>query len=57
MKQTVMMSISIKPSEKEKLRELAEIHQLSMSSYIGTLVNDEYYKYTESLKDFELKQK
>ena len=47
MKQTITMAISIRPSIKEQLKELADKEQMSMSSYIGKLIED---KYTELKK-------
>lgn len=45
MKQTETMAISIRPIIKEHLKELAAESQMSMSAYIGKLIED---KYTES---------
>lgn len=42
MKQTIQMAISIRPSTKEQLRELAEKEKMSMSSYIGKLIEDKF---------------
>lgn len=42
MKQTETMAISIRPISKEHLRELANESQMSMSAYIGKLIEDKY---------------
>lgn len=49
MKQTILISISIRPSEKDKLRKLAELNHLSMSSYISKMISDEYYRHAKEL--------
>lgn len=42
MKQTIQMAISIRPSTKERLKELADKEKMSMSSYIGKLIDEKY---------------
>jgi hypothetical protein len=36
------MAISIRPSTKERLKELAAEEKMSMSSYIGKLIDEKY---------------
>lgn len=42
MKQTIPMAISIRPTTKEQLRELADKEKMPMSSYIGKLIEENY---------------